>query len=219
MCPLNVDITASEDDQYAFRKRSSSNQFNNPLNDSFVGVNEFCQALDDSIVIDKDTELFIGKSVLEVGFSTGIPSVFALDCGASEIAIHSYDPHSMATFVKATIKRNAIPKSVCKFSTGELDACLKSFGNKKFDIILCPELINTKQENYSAIVEILNAALADNGVILLSGREFYEDTTGSIQGFLDYIRTTNTFDAYVRWTSTKSESNRRKVIQMTRLFR
>jgi hypothetical protein len=163
--PQNVNFDEGENDQYIFRRRGSSNQFNNPCNDAWLGIQEFCQALDDMIVIEKDKELFIGKSVLEIGFSTGIPSVFALDCGASEITVHSWDKQSMATYVEGTIRRNAIPKNLCKFNTGELEACLESLGGKKFDVILAPELIHTSEENYGTIVEILNAALADHGIM------------------------------------------------------
>jgi len=216
MSPFNVDVTSDEEDEYAIRKRSNSNHFKSSLNDSFLGVQEFCQALDDMIVIEKDTELFIGKSVLEIGFTTGIPSVFALDCGASEITLHSWDQQSTETYVKATIRRNAIPKNLVKFNTGELEACLKSLGGKRFDVILCPELINTNIENYPAIVEILSVALADHGVIFLSGRSFYDEVSGSVQGFIDFCKSNSTFDAFTRWTSTKKETNPRMLIQMTR---
>lgn len=145
--------------------------------------------------------------------------MFALDCGAAEVSLHSFDQQSMATFVKGTIRRNAIPKNLCKFSTGELETCLKSLGNKKFDIILAPELINTNEENYAIIIEILNATLADHGVILMSARSFYDNVNASVQGFLDYCRSNNVFDAFVRWTSPKSECNARQLIQMTRAFR
>jgi len=220
MAPTNVDIVENEDDHYAIRKRTNSNQFNvNRCNDAWIGVQEFCQAIDDIIVIEKDTELFIGKSVLEIGFTTGIPSIFALDCGASEISLHSWDQQSMATYVEGTVRRNAIPKNLCKFSTGDLFSCLESLGGKKFDIILAPELINTNEENYGTIIEILNAALADHGVILLSGRTFYDEMTSSVQGFLDFCRSNNVFDAFVRWISTKSEANPRKLLQLTRSFR
>jgi len=217
--PTNVEINSFDDeDQYSIRKRSGSNQFQNAANDLWCGVQEFCQAIDDMIVVEKDTELFLGKSVLELGFSTGIPATLSMDCGASEIAVHCFG-QSM-TYVKATANRNLIPKTLCKFSSGELEACLTSMGGKKFDIILAPELINTNEKNFASIVAILDASLADNGLILLSGRSFYHDVSGSIQGFLDYIRATNKFDAFVRWTSTnKSDVAPRKLIQMTRSFR
>jgi len=215
--PPCVDMVDSNEDQYAIRKRSGSNQFNNVINDNWDGVKEFCQALDDVIVIEKDIELFLGKSVLEIGFTTGIPSMLALDSGANEITLHSWDQQSMSTYVKGTVSRNLIPKSLVKFTTGELETCLTSLKGKKFDIILCPELLNTNEENFPVIHQILNSALAEHGLILLSGRSFYDNVSGSIPAFLDYIKANNTFDAFVRWSSSKNEANPRKLLQITRL--
>jgi len=211
--PQTVEI-GGVDEQLSFRKRSNSNQFND-VNDAWVGVEEFCQAIDDILVIEKDTELFLGKSVLEIGFTTAIPSILAMDSGANEITMHSWNPQSLATYVKATVRRNAIPKNLCKFTTGELESCLASLKGKKFDIILCPELIGVNEENFQLIHDILNSALGDHGLILLSGRSFYDTVSGSVQGFLDLVKQNGVFDAFVRWTSTKSEVNPRKLVQMT----
>jgi len=219
VAPPTVDISSSdEEDQYSFRKRSGSNQVQDTCNDSWEGVQSFLQEIDNLIFIQKDTELFIGKSVLELGFTTGIPAVFALDCGASEIAIHCLN--QSITYVKGTITRNLIPKTLCKISSGELETCLTSTGGKKFDIILAPELINCNEENFASILDILDASLADHGLVLLSGRSFYDSVSGSIQGFLDYVRSKNKFDAFIRWESTNtSDAAPRKLIQMTRSFR
>lgn len=225
MAPQVVDIGCA-DDQPVLRKLSTCNFSNasrvnsqflaNQLsnNDAWVGIEEFCQALDDILVIEKDTELFLGKSVLEIGFATALPSMLAIDYGASEITIHSWNP--LATYIKATVRRNAIPKNLCKFTTGEFETCLASLKGKKFDIILCPELIAVNEESFPIIHDILNSALAGHGVILLSGRSFYDTVGGSIQGFLDFVKTNGVFDTFVRWASTKSEVNSRKLIQMTR---
>lgn len=38
-----------------------------------------------------ETDFFDGKSVLEIGFVTGLPSVYAFENGAEEIAMHTMD--------------------------------------------------------------------------------------------------------------------------------
>jgi predicted nicotinamide N-methyase len=168
------------------------------------------------IVIEKDVELLLGKCILEIGFTTGLPSMLALDAGANEVTLHSWDQQSMATYVKGTVRRNAIPKSLVKFTTGELETCMNSLKGKKFDVILCPELINTNEESFPLIHQILDNALAEHGVILLSGRSFYDNVSGSISAFIDYLKSNGTFDAFIRWTSSRNEANPRKLLQITR---
>jgi predicted nicotinamide N-methyase len=135
------------------------------FNDRWEGVADLCQALDDMMIIEKDDELFLGKSILELGFTTGIPSTLAMDSGANEISLHSWDKLTQDAYVKPTIRRNAIPKNMCKFSAGDLQTCLRSLGGKKFDVVLAPEYICDDEENFEQLHDILDAALAPNGLM------------------------------------------------------
>jgi len=214
VAPLNVDISSGSSDaeQYVVRKRSDSDQ----TNDLWEGARDFCQALDDIIVIEKDTELFVGKSVLEIGFTTGLPSMLAFGSGAHDVTLHSFGQHPEN--VKLTIQRK-IPRNLHKFTTGNLETCLRSLGGKKYDVILAPELINADETDFDALIDVLNAALAPNGLILLCGRTFYPHCSGSLQGFTDLIKSRGLFDVFIRWESTKTDLAPRKLVQMTRTFR
>lgn len=188
------------------------------LNDSWQGVAEMCQAIDDFVENEKDSELLLNRSILELGFSTGLPSLLALDSGAADVTIHSLDKLSSQLFLAPTFERNQISQTLYKFENGDLQS-LQNLATKKFDVILAPELTATDEELFPLLHEILDAALAPNGIILLSARPFYEHCSGSIQGFLDLIKQRGVFDAHVRWTSPKHDHAPRQLVQLTRNIR
>ncbi|OZC11467.1 hypothetical protein X798_01325 [Onchocerca flexuosa] len=71
---------------FVLRKRSFMDG-SDPWED-WEGVFEMCYALDHAVRFETDT-LVKGCKVLEIGFCTGLPSVFALKNGAKHITLHS----------------------------------------------------------------------------------------------------------------------------------
>ncbi|KAK0420232.1 hypothetical protein QR680_014576 [Steinernema hermaphroditum] len=183
------------------------------------GVNSLCQAVDNAIEIEMDKDMFFGKSVLEIGFCTGLPSLYAWDNGASEVALHCYSKADLDIYVKPTMRRNNIPQNRCKFSSGDLAALKRALGGKKFDVVLAAELINTNESDFDAIHEIIELALADDGICLMSARAYYPGVNGNLPSFLDLVKLRGRFDVFVRWQSPKTEIIPRKVVQLTRTIR
>ncbi|CAD5215686.1 unnamed protein product [Bursaphelenchus okinawaensis] len=198
------------------RIRSSESQSDS---ENWEGIMEMCQAIDDIFEIDKDTELMADKSVLEIGFCTGLPSVFALDSGASEVTIHPWNPASLELFVKPTMRRNKAPKNRCKFNTSTFSSTIRSLGGKKFDVILAPELLYVDEADFEAIHDILDAALTPNGIVLICSRPYYANCSGNIPAFLELCKLKGTFDAHFKWTSSKTDPAPHKLIQLTRTIR
>ncbi|KAE9419328.1 hypothetical protein Angca_005149, partial [Angiostrongylus cantonensis] len=135
------------------------------------GVNSMCRVLDCIIEEDKETDFFEGKNVLEIGFATGILSVFAYENGANEVALHSplstfcfQSKSSLDLYCIPTIRRNAIPDNKCKFSSGDLSQMRKAIGGKKFDVILGAELLNRGEEEFDMVLQILDEALSHDGI-------------------------------------------------------
>lgn len=202
------------------RKLSGSNGIGSTDEaDKWEGANELCQFTDNCIEIEKNIEMFEGKRVLEIGFCTGLPSVFAFANGASSVTLHCLDPSTLNSFVKPTLRRNNVPRNRSKFSSGDLESCKRALNDQKFDVILAPELINTEESEFEAIHQILDAALAANGIVLFSARPFHSNCSGSLPTFLDLIKLKGCFDADTRWTSSKSDAAPRKVIQLNRSIR
>jgi len=187
--------------------------------DKWDGANDLCQFTDNCIEIEKDVEMFEGKRVLEIGFCTGLPSVFAFENGASSVTLHCLDPTSLSSFVKPTLGRNNVPRNRSKFSSGDLEGCRRALNGQKFDVILAAELINTEESEFEAIHELLDSALAPNGIVLFSSRPYYSHCSGSLPTFLDLVKVKGVFDADIRWTSSKSDSAPRKVVQLNRSIR
>ncbi|KAI6215392.1 hypothetical protein M3Y94_00380300 [Aphelenchoides besseyi] len=217
VAPLVVDISPVAGAEQFIIPAIKRTEFNQ-LNDSYEGVSEFCKALDDLIEIEKDTELLVGKQVLEIGFATGIPSLFALDCGANEVTVHSFDKLTIDTCIQPSLRRNNVPQTMYKFTTGDLQSCIQNL-NKTYDVILAPEFIMADEDLFGDLHSILEAALSPNGIILLSGRSHYSHCSGSIVAFLELVKMRGCFDAHIRWTSPSSEVGSRKLIQMTRCLR
>ncbi|KAK6050196.1 hypothetical protein COOONC_12299, partial [Cooperia oncophora] len=57
------------------------------------GVNTLCQVMDAIVESEMETDFFEGKDVLEIGFATGLPSVYAYENGAAEVVLHSSVSH------------------------------------------------------------------------------------------------------------------------------
>lgn len=90
MAPLNLDSAKTNEYQeivlIAREKRLLFNNSNNEI-EKWNGVNYFCQVLDHVVEIEKESSMFDGKRVLEIGFATGLPSVYALEHGAKAVTI------------------------------------------------------------------------------------------------------------------------------------
>ncbi|VDP48465.1 unnamed protein product [Heligmosomoides polygyrus] len=176
------------------------------------GVNTLCQLLD-AIV---ETDFFERKSVLEIGFATGLPSVYAYENGASEVALHCGSKTSLQMYCKPTLRRNAIPENKCKFSSGDLTQMKKAIGGKKFDVILAPELLHRKEEEFELVHQILDEALSHDGICFLSSPTHYFTVDSSLSSFLDLVKKYRKFDIMERWSSPRTDVVQRKVVQLTR---
>uniref|UniRef100_A0A1I8ELL3 Uncharacterized protein n=1 Tax=Wuchereria bancrofti TaxID=6293 RepID=A0A1I8ELL3_WUCBA len=75
--------------------------------EDWEGVFELCYALDHAIQFETD-DLVKGCQVLEIGFCTALPSVFAIKNGAKHITLHSNNTEMMESCVKSTLSRNKI---------------------------------------------------------------------------------------------------------------
>ncbi|CAB3405569.1 unnamed protein product [Caenorhabditis bovis] len=104
--------------------------------EDWEGVNSLCQAIDQIVEIEMESDFFYGKSVLEIGFSTGLPSVYAFESDANEVALHTFTKTAMEVFCKPTLKRNNIPNNQTKLSFGSLEEMKKCLGGKMLSVNL-----------------------------------------------------------------------------------
>ncbi|KHJ97823.1 hypothetical protein OESDEN_02202 [Oesophagostomum dentatum] len=196
------------------RKSSGGDGVDNTM--CWEGVNCLCQMLDAIIESEMETDFFEGKSVLEIGFATGLPSVYAYENGAAEISLHSPSKTSLQMYCKPTFRRNAIPENKCKFSSGDLSQMRKAIGGKKFDVILAAELLNRGEDEFEMVHQILDEALSHDGICLLSSPSHYFTVDSSLASFIDLVKRHRQFDVIERWSSPRTDVVQRKVIQLTR---
>ncbi|VDK49467.1 unnamed protein product [Anisakis simplex] len=206
------------------KKRSSYDGFflddmnaNDP-SDDWEGVNALCQAIDTIIQHDL-TDMAVGKNVLELGFCTGLPSVFVMQNGASHVTLYCADDAMLSLCVKPTLSRNSIEESQQKFVNGDFDHLKESLEEKQFDVILATEFLNTERASFEQLHDIIDYALAPDGICLFSSRMYYFNCDGSLPEFLELVKSKGKFESYTRWTSPKSDVVQRKVVQLTRTMR
>jgi len=185
--------------------------------DDWEGVNALCQYLDTTIDVELEHDLFDGKRVLEIGFTTGLPSVFALDNGATEVTLHCHSKADLECFVKPTLlERNGVNARLCKFSTGTVADCRRALRGKKFDVILTPELLNRSIEDFEELHALIDESLEADGICVLTSRMHYPSVDGNLPAFLSLITARRCFDCIVRWESPRSDVVRRKLVMLTR---
>ncbi|KAE9548309.1 hypothetical protein FO519_008476 [Halicephalobus sp. NKZ332] len=218
VAPVLLDHENNNDHQQvimlAQEKRLLFGDVNDEL-DKWIGVREMCQTIDNLIEIEMETDLFSKKSVLEVGFTSGLPSVCAMEHGANDVTIYSSNSTNLDTYVKPTLRRNNIRKGV-RYITGEVEDLKKSIADKKYDVILAPELVNTKQEYFEEIHDLLDLCLAKNGIIIFSGRTHYNTCDGNMASMLDLIKSKNCFDVVDRFPTPRNDTAPRRVVQLVR---
>lgn len=132
--------------------------------DDWEGVNTLCHVIDSIVNAEMETDFFDGKSVLEIGFVTGLPAVYAFENGAEQIAMHTSDKGSLELYCQPTLKRNNIPRNKTKVSFGSMQELREFLGGKKYDIILAPDLLNRQEAEFEDLHEVLHQGLSYDGI-------------------------------------------------------
>uniref|UniRef100_A0A8R1DN94 Uncharacterized protein n=1 Tax=Caenorhabditis japonica TaxID=281687 RepID=A0A8R1DN94_CAEJA len=184
--------------------------------DDWEGVNSLCHTIDNIVNAEMETDFFDGKSVIEIGFVTGLPSVYAFENGAEEIAMYTMDNASLELYCKPTLKRNNIPLNKTKVSFGSMEEARKFLGGKKYDIVLAPDVLHRQEAEFEAVHEIIHQALSYDGICLFSCRTHYANVDGSLNAFLQLVKRRREFEAIERWSSPRTDIIQQKVFQLTR---
>uniref|UniRef100_A0AC34G0Q5 Methyltransferase domain-containing protein n=1 Tax=Panagrolaimus sp. ES5 TaxID=591445 RepID=A0AC34G0Q5_9BILA len=218
IAPIILDSTKTNESQQlvhlAREKRLLFGDSNKEI-EKWNGVKDFCQALDNIVEIQKETTLFKGKKVLEIGFATGLPSIYALEHGAKDATIVYSSEEAFKTYIEPTMSQNNANERVT-YIFGDFENILTKMQNQKFDVIFAPEIVYTKQKNFEKIHEILKSLLAFNGLILISGRTHYHNCDGNLSSMIDMVKRKNQFDSIDRTPGSlyKYETAPRKIVQI-----
>ncbi|EFO22850.1 hypothetical protein LOAG_05640 [Loa loa] len=190
----------------------------NDPREEWEGVFAMCYALDHAVRFETD-DLVKGCKVLEIGFCTALPSVFAIKNGAKHITLHSSNNEMVESCVKLTLSRNKIKNMQHRILRNSLEDLRKLVERNEFEVIFAVEFFNSEKKRFEEIHDFIDYALANNGVCFLESRMFYINYESSLHEFLDLVKTKGKFDVYTRWSTPKSEIIQRRVIQLTRAIR
>lgn len=102
--------------------------------------------------------------MFQIGFASGLPSVYAWENGAAELAVHHPSKTALELYTVPTLQRNNIPMNKCKLGAGSLEDLQKTIGSKKFDVILGADILNRDHVEYEVLHDIIEKALEDDGI-------------------------------------------------------
>ncbi|CAI4230563.1 unnamed protein product [Auanema sp. JU1783] len=218
---LNLPSTTFENNDYCYAstagKRRTQLDDDREKGEHWDSLTYLIQSVDAIVEMEMETDLFEGKTVLEIGMTTGLSSVYAWENGASELTVHNIDSANYNYYTKLTLLQNNIPLNKCKFSYGDMKALKKSLGGKKFDVILAADLLNCDKTDFQLIHDIIDEALVDDGMCLFSAQlHYFFHTDSSLPDFLSIVKHNKKLDYIERFSSPRTDINQRKVIQLTR---
>ena len=84
---------------------------------------------------------------------------------------------------------------------------------EKYDLILTSETIYNV-DYYPRLVELLERALAQNGIILLAAKSHYFGCGGSVVGFTKYLENDEKFDIEEVWKSKSNDALERSILRI-----
>jgi len=150
--------------------------------------------------LSKNTILFNGKSVLDLGCGTGVLGIFTLIAGAQNVDFQDFNKEVLTIATMSNVLLNCQEKlKICRYYSGDWKSFTK-FNEDTYDLILTSETIyNVK--NYSNLIKLFEKKLKPSGCVLLIAKNYYFGVGGSISEFLNFIRSSK-MNADTIWTST-----------------
>ncbi|MCP9259143.1 hypothetical protein DINM_002111 [Dirofilaria immitis] len=186
--------------------RSLLKGFRSDPREEWEGVFEMCYALDHAVRFETDT-LVKGCKVLEIGFCTGLPSVFAMKNGAEHITLNSNNNELMESCMKSTFSRNRIKSVQYKILRNSMEEFRNTMKPNEwvlarnntsqeniaglclwFEVIFAVEFFNSEKNRFEEIHDFIDYALTNNGVCLLESRMSYINCESSLQDFWIWSR-------------------------------
>ncbi|KAI8792831.1 histidine protein methyltransferase 1 isoform X1 [Biomphalaria glabrata] len=156
-----------------------------------------------------------GKVVLELGCGAGLPGLYSLKAGAKRVDFQDYNIDVLKLLTQPNVVRNCTEQH-CRYFAGDWSGLNKIATEHKlrYDVILTAETIYNP-ENYSKLHDIFSTSLTDDGIILVAAKTYYFGVGGSLDTFVNYVRSCNVFT--VDTILTIQEGVPRQIISLKRV--
>jgi len=162
----------------------------------------------------KDTKIQYNHSkVLDLGCGQGTVGIYALkECEAAHVHFTDYNEEVIERNLMDSVFINDI-EMIEKMSASSGDWSKLELKGEKYDLILTSETIYNV-DYYPRLVELLERALAQNGIILLAAKSHYFGCGGSVVGFTKYLENDEKFDIEEVWKSKSNDALERSILRI-----
>eukprot|EP00118_Oscarella_pearsei_P012501 m.92598 g.92598 ORF g.92598 m.92598 type:complete len:290 (+) comp36746_c0_seq3:34-903(+) len=164
---------------------------------------------------------FAGKRVLELGCGSGLPGIYALTRGASEVHFQDYNPEVIQHITIPNVMINLqqgddkVTES-CKFYAGDwhhINDLFTSDKRERYDLILTSETIYNP-ETYPILIQLFRDQLKQSGTVYVAAKTNYFGVGGSTQLFTETLLKSGKF--FMESHQVTSEGLSREIIQVQR---
>uniref|UniRef100_A0AC34RI49 Methyltransferase domain-containing protein n=1 Tax=Panagrolaimus sp. JU765 TaxID=591449 RepID=A0AC34RI49_9BILA len=133
---------------------------------------------------------FTGKTVLELGCGSALPSIVAAKKGATKVVCQDYNQSVIELVTKPNLEANSISDYEVWATSWENWA---KTNKKKFDVILTSETIYDASD-YQSLHDAMDSSLSTDGEVILAAKMVYFGKTGDYFRFLDFVEARNVFE-------------------------
>ncbi|KAH7668134.1 Nicotinamide N-methyltransferase-like, partial [Aphelenchoides avenae] len=102
-----------------------------------------------------------GKRVLELGCGAGLPSILAVQHGATHATLQDYNECVLKCLTEDDVRINNLPPERFRFVAGKWE---DFSAEASYDIILTSETIYN-EENYASLHDALDRCLSEDGIV------------------------------------------------------
>ena len=177
--------------------------------------------------VHKESSLFKGKRVLELGCGVGLPGIAAVQHGTSHVLFQDFNrdvllSRTIPSVLLNTQKSQEVENledfmQVCSFCYGSWDSVREVCGSScqhSFDVILSSETIYNC-DNFASLLRAMKHFLVEtDGLVFVAAKAYYFGVGGSVSEFLEFVQK----DGYFSVQSVikhGSDSVHRMIITMT----
>ena len=140
---------------------------------------------------------FSGMRILELGCGAGLPAIFTLIRGASEVHFQDYNPEVIDYVTIPSVLMNTVESTSdcsCKFYSGDWSKLVQLIPSGYYNIILTSETIYSPTSQPKLLAAVKHLLCPQGGVAYVATKSYYFGVGGSVNLFKELVKRDGYFD-------------------------